>query len=267
MTPQEEDRYLRELLRLLDGAKAYEDATNTHSEAWRVKRGSSLAGDDAKTDPYHLSHNVWMALCVAVDHLHCLRSTLVGNQQGSKIEVTLHTHGQYSLLRGAFENSARAVWLLSPPQRLARVQRRLSLQAGENKNSDKMAKLMKQAPRRTIEERMQQLTDLAVAAGTADADTKKALTSPSYTNIVRSAGESVPMGADQAEVAWSSCSAMAHGDTHGTVSILDNQRVGTEGTVALNRVTSSPKVLYWATDLTVAMLQRGFDLFKQRAGH
>ncbi len=53
----------------------------------------------------------------------------------------------------------------------------------------------------------------------------------------------MPMGADQAEVAWSSCSAMAHGDTHGTVSILDNPRVGTEVTVALNRVTSSPKVL------------------------
>ncbi|MET9664980.1 hypothetical protein ABZY19_06365 [Streptomyces sp. NPDC006475] len=93
--------------------------------------GSALAGDDAKTDPYQVSHNAWSALCVAADHLHCFCSTLVGDMGSNEIAITLHTHGQYSLLRGAFENRARVVWILGPRQRLVRVQRRLSLQAGE----------------------------------------------------------------------------------------------------------------------------------------
>ncbi|MEU4492947.1 hypothetical protein AB0F96_05685 [Streptomyces sp. NPDC023998] len=64
---------------------------------------------------------------------------------------------------------------------------------------------------------------------------------------------------------WSSCSSLAHGDVFGTISILERDIVGTEGRVALARITSSPTVLYWATDRTVAMLQCGFELFKKRA--
>ncbi|MEN8652258.1 hypothetical protein ABCR94_17040 [Streptomyces sp. 21So2-11] len=139
MTSQaDEDLYLRKILTLLDRAKPYETITQSHSLGWQVLPGSSLAGDDAKTDPYQLSHSAWNALSVAVDHRHCYRSTLVGDQQGTEISITLHTHAQYSLLRGAFENSARAVWMLGPSQRLERVQRRLSLQAGEHRHSDRM---------------------------------------------------------------------------------------------------------------------------------
>ncbi|MFH9751371.1 hypothetical protein [Streptomyces griseus] len=83
----------------------------------RGQPGSALAGDDAKTDPYQISHSACTALSVAVDHLHCFRSTFAGDPQGNSVSITLHTHGQYSLLRGAFENSARAVWMLGPTLR------------------------------------------------------------------------------------------------------------------------------------------------------
>lgn len=96
----DEDQYLRRTLALLNGARPYEDLIRSTSQEWEVQPGSSLAGDDAKTNPYQASHNAWSALSVAVDHLHCFRSTLVGEQKGNELPITLHTHGQYSLLRG-----------------------------------------------------------------------------------------------------------------------------------------------------------------------
>ncbi|MCW8379617.1 hypothetical protein [Streptomyces justiciae] len=264
-TAPDEDQYLRQILTLLEGAKSYEALTQSNSKGWEVQPGSALAGDDAKTDPYQVSHNVWNALSVSVDHLHCYRSSLVGEQQGTDLPLTLHTHAQYSLLRGAFENSARAVWLLAPANRLVRVQRRLSLQAGEYRHSDHMLELLKQQPRRPSEERKQQLTDLVVAAGTDPGDAKKALRSPDYKDIVREAGVQSAMGADQAEIVWSSCSSLAHGDVYGTLSILERNVIDTQGRVNLAQITSSPQVLWWATDRAVAMMQRGFDLFKERA--
>ncbi|MFJ8112364.1 hypothetical protein [Streptomyces sp. NPDC096132] len=260
-----EDQYLRRILALLDGARPYEDLIRSDSKGWQVQPGSALAGDDAKTNPYQVSHNAWNALSVAVDHLHCYRSTLVGEQKGSEVPITLYTHGQYSLLRGAFENSARAVWTLAPPKRLVRVQRRLSLQASEYRHSDHLLEVLQQQPRRSTDERMGQLTALIVAAGTPQEEAKKALRSPSYKDIVREAGALTSMGADQAEVIWSGCSSLAHGDTYGTLSFLDRNIVATEGRVNLTQLTSSPVLLHRATDRAVAMLQRGFTLFKERA--
>ncbi|WUK64991.1 hypothetical protein OHA75_20375 [Streptomyces coelicoflavus] len=264
-TITEEDRYLRRILALLDSARPFENLTQSDSRQWQVQPGSALAGDDAKTDPYQVSHNVWNALSVAVDHLHCFRSTFADDVKDKSVSITLHTHGQYSLLRGAFENSARAVWMLGPAQRLIRVQRRLCLQAGEHKNSDRMRALLQQQPKRPLDVRMQQLTDLVIRAGTDAAEAKRALRPVPYSEVVREAGALMSMGAAEAETVWSSCSSLAHGDVYGTLSVLERNIVDTQGRVHLTQVTSSPMVLFWATDRTVAMMQRGFDLFKERA--
>ncbi|MBZ6256821.1 hypothetical protein KVH22_14885 [Streptomyces olivaceus] len=263
-TTTEEDQFLRRILALLDSARAYESLTQSDSKQWQVEPGSALAGDDFKTDPYQVSHSVWNALTVAVDHLHCFRSTFASELQDKSVSVTIHTHGQYSLLRGAFENSARAVWTLGPKQRLVRVQRRLRMQAGEHRNSDRMAALLRQQPKRPLDVRMQQLTDLVVNAGTDPAEAKKALRPATYSEIVREAGGLTSMGSE-AEAVWSSCSSLAHGDMYGTLSVLERNIVGTHGRVSLAQITSSPKVLFWATDRTVAMLRRGFELFQERA--
>ncbi|MFJ7116577.1 hypothetical protein ACIQW4_25845 [Streptomyces albogriseolus] len=263
-TTAEEDQFVRRILELLDSARPYESLTQSDSKQWQVEPGSALAGDDFKTDPYQVSHSVWSALAVAVDHLHCFRSTFASELQDSSVSVTIHTHGQYSLLRGAFENSARAVWMLGPRQRLVRVQRRLRMQAGEHRNSDRMAALLRQQPKRPLEVRMQQLTNLVVNAGTDPAEAKKVLKPATYSEIVREAGGLTPMG-PEAEAVWSTCSSLAHGDMHGTLSVLERDVVGTQDLVSLARITSSPKVLFWATDRTVAMLQHGFGLFQERS--
>ncbi|MGW2688745.1 hypothetical protein ACWC6I_36980 [Streptomyces sp. NPDC001414] len=265
ITTTEENQYLRRILALLESARPHENLTQSDSKRWQVQPGSALAGDDAKTDPYQVSHNAWIALTVAVDHLHCFRSTFMDDPRDNSVSITLHTHGQYSLLRGAFENSARAVWMLGPAQRLVRIQRRLCMQASENKNSDRMNALLQQQPKRPLDVRMQQLTDLVVKAGTEPDDAKKALKPATYSEIVREAGALTTMQATEAEVVWSSCSSLAHGDVYGTLSVLERDIVGTQGRVNLAQITSSPKVLFWATDRTVTMMQRGFDLFKERA--
>ncbi|MFF1682269.1 hypothetical protein ACFVYG_40250 [Streptomyces sp. NPDC058256] len=73
------------------------------------------------------------------------------------------------------------------------------------------------------------------------------------------------MGADQAEVIWSGYSSLAHGDVYGTLSLVERNILETQGRVSLTALTSSPANLFRATDRTVAMMQRGFALLKDRA--
>ncbi|WP_406175270.1 hypothetical protein [Streptomyces sp. NBC_00996] len=210
----DEQQYRRAILTQLENIKPHEALTSTPSSAWDVQSGSPLAGDDAKTNPYQVSHLAWQALTVACDHVNCLRRSLIGDQQGDHITVTMHIYAQATLLRGAFENSARAVWLLAPRKRLTRITRRLALQRDSNKHSDRMHQLLGTTPSRTTTEREKQIRDLAVSAGICPSDVKKELTF-GYKTMVQTAGDHlVGMGADQAEAVWSACSALAHGDVH-----------------------------------------------------
>jgi hypothetical protein len=51
----DEQQDLRRLLGLLERTNPWEDLTGNPSDAWQVQRGSALAGDDARTDPYQVS--------------------------------------------------------------------------------------------------------------------------------------------------------------------------------------------------------------------
>jgi hypothetical protein len=118
---------------------------------------------------------------------------------------------------------------------------------------------------RTRDQREQQLRDLAVAAGVPDPDVKKALRSPQYNDIVREAGDLTLLSDDLAEVIWSGCSSLAHGDFSGTLSMLDKEILAREKGVAYARVTASIGGLYWTTVGAVLMIERGFNLYRQRA--
>ncbi|MDX3209114.1 hypothetical protein [Streptomyces scabiei] len=264
----QEDQALKAMLSLLESMKSFEVMTTTDSKAWEVSPGSSLAIDDAKINPYHLSHLAWQALGVGVDHLQCLRSTLIGDQHDvsnhTSVTVVLHIYAQATLLRAAFENACRAVWLLAPTNRLVRLQRRLSLQNDSNRHSDRMHQLVGATPPRTSEARKKEITDLAVAAGTAPSDAKKALTFVGFQKVVQDAGPRLGVEADQAEAIWSMCSALAHGDVH-NLSFLDRQVVGTQGNVNLAKLTSNTDVLLRATELSVRMLRHGFALYEKAA--
>ncbi|MFC1438025.1 hypothetical protein ABUW04_07115 [Streptacidiphilus sp. N1-10] len=259
--------------------------------AWRVQPGSSLAGDDARTDPYHLSHSVQHALQVAIDHVQCLRSSLVERMDADKASVVLHTHGQATLLRGALENSARAVWLIAPPQRLERVRRRLTLQADDHKNNRAMAAVVAAAmappcqPRadpdtlfpRSEAEQWTQLVALFQAAGatlTEPKALKSALKFTGYADIVRTAGQELARPPDfdgsldmgkVLEFAWKGCSALAHGDLSGSLNQLPRQVQSQTGKILFVRMTGSVTNLHFWTTLACMTITKALDLFDSRA--
>lgn len=91
---------------------------------------------------------------------------------------------------------------------------------------------------------------------------------PQYSHIVREAGDLTVLGADLADVIWSGCSSIAHGDLSRTLGILDKQIVARDKGVAYARVTGSISGPYWTTAGAVRMIEQGFNLYRHRAaGH
>jgi hypothetical protein len=261
----DEQQDLRKLLQLLERAMPWEQLTGNPSNEWQVQVGSALAGDDAKTAPYQLSHAAWHALTVAVNHLSCFRDSLLGELKEDHLTARIHTHAQSSLVRGAIENSARAVWLLGPAKRQTRVSRRLALEAMEVRSSYRLRTLARAPANRTQQERENQLRELAVAAGVPASDVKKTLRSPRYHDIVREAGDQMVLGADITEFIWSGCSSLAHGDLSGTLGLLNKEIVARDKDVAYTRVTGSISGLYWSTVGAALMIEHGFNLYLDRA--
>jgi hypothetical protein len=174
VTDQQELRQLQQILDLLDRTSAWERITNDPSGVWIVQPGSRLSIDDAATAPRHqLSSYSWNAITVAVDHLHCLRRSLVEDNDTDRRQVFIHTHAQASLLRGALENAARVIWLLGPEFRKQRVYRRLGLQAKEITASDQIRKIIGATPPRTTQVRSDELRSLGRAAGLTSTELKK----------------------------------------------------------------------------------------------
>lgn len=264
-TQDEERDLLRRLVGRLEHVGWWQRLTGGSGDASRVHPRSALAGDDAKTHPYEVSHEAWHALTVAVDHLGCLKSSLLGGRDSGRVSVYVHTHAQSSLLRGAIENAARAVWLIGPKDRLTRVSRRLALKAKENNNSDRMRELVNQPAPQTKAARSQQLADLLTAAGVPADQIKTTLKAPPYREIVRRAGDLTALDTDLVEVLWSGCSALAHGDVYGTLSFLDREvTVRDQGQVQI-RVTGSINVLFCCTIVATTMIEAGFQLYDARA--
>lgn len=265
MTP-EEDKSLRMLLNVLEGAMKYGPLTQERNNEWVAQPRSAFAGDDAKTHPHDVSHAAWHALTVAVDHLQCLRSSLVQEVKGRSVSTTIHTHAQFSLVRGALENASRAVWLIDPASRVERITRRLGMQAKEYQRNEHLRELADAPITKTRQERIDGIIRLLEAAGLAPADAKKAVKDPlSYKEIVREAGASTQFGSDALEVAWSACSSLAHGDSTGTLNFLDREVIESEGGISLIQVTGSISMLAQTTYAAVKMTDAGFRLFKQRA--
>lgn len=88
-------------------------------EDFAVQAGSQLAGDDAASDPYQVSHCARSCLNAGVDHLHAARQLILDEP------ITLHANADYSLIRGALENFGTAFWVLHPRQRTIRIERAL----------------------------------------------------------------------------------------------------------------------------------------------
>ncbi|MET8630280.1 hypothetical protein ABZW30_42350 [Kitasatospora sp. NPDC004669] len=282
--------HLRATTHHLDNFLAwYEPLRESH---WRVPPGSSLAGDDAKTDPYQVSHAAQHAIQTAVDHLHCLRSSLVQHENTGQMTLLLHSYGSFTLLRGALENSARAVWLLAPAGRYERIRRRLALQNADNTNHHNLQTVAatanvlrpaaadpEQPALRSEKDKHQDLVDRLLAAGGPQNDPKKlkeALRFPGYGEVVREAGRRLPQklrnSADERidtatylEWVWKACSALAHGDLKGSLAQLNRKVQATDGDLISLRLTGPVTELRTRTELTCRTVSTALDLYAERS--
>ena len=155
--------------------------------------GRDLAYDDRRANPYPVSHAAWAAMLAAVSHLACLRDSLFHWTGSDQVEARIHTHGQFSLVRGALENASRAVWMLEPDDPDERLLRRLRLEWAESGALEQVRQLIG-APGRNIDDRFDELTAL-LRPTAIDPDAIKS--KPGYGTIVKAAGEHLPSGSAQ----------------------------------------------------------------------
>ncbi|WBB59624.1 hypothetical protein O7599_29325 [Streptomyces sp. WMMC500] len=268
-TENEDQQHQRALLQILYDARKYDEIVRTDG-GWSIQDGSALAGDDPRTHPYELSGAAWSALSVARVHLRCLYSSLTGldidGDVPEQCTVTVHTHAQYTLIRGLLENGARTVWMLAPTLRAERVQRRIILEWNEVQQVVKTLALLGGTLTPDLETRKAKLTAILTSGGTSPRDAAALLKSrPGYGEMVREAGSLTTITSDRAEAAWKACSSMAHGDFRGSFSIGEHETLRTEGTTAIARVSGSPKTMLWGTNVAITLLKHAFHLYEQRA--
>src|SRR5262245_10339457 len=139
LTPEEE-RQIRELLQALDAAPEW--LTLTSGLQPPLVPGSDLAYDDGRAHPYEVSYAAWAAMLAAVSHLACLRDSLFRWTGPDRVDAKVHTHGPFSLVRGALENASRVGWMLEPNDSYERLLRRLQLEWKESSAQDAVCQLM-----------------------------------------------------------------------------------------------------------------------------
>ena len=268
----EDEQYQRKLLDLLNESQSFE-AYMADVPAWRVEDHSSLAADDQRIHPYELSHAVRHSLVVAIDHLRGLRQQMVTGpvpQERRKrrrmhVQLGLAPYAPLTMARGAIENAAKAVWMISPPGRLDRVKRRIGVRAGELDNAHQLHKTIGVDPKIPLEQRRQELLDLLTQAGVPEHEaTEFVKKPPKHRRIVREAGESTPLGRDLV-ILWSMCSAVAHGELTATLGLLEREVIRRENGVVLARVTGQWSLVFWAALAARDLIARGLNLYQERA--
>ena len=222
---------------------------------FRIEQGSELDHDDRVLGDYALSHAAWDALAHAVDHLNMLKT---GVDNGA----ATNPFAPFTLLRAAIENSATAVWLLSPSSSESRITRRLRQAAKDINMSEDIKELIQQPGPRSREERLQDLKTVAAAQGI---PAGTALQNIGFRSIVRTAGAEVEVGALWCQVMWLAGSGTSHGDSWATLTVPKHVKVpsSTHGVTNLRLtagVTPLATMVLVATDLTV----KGWELFDRR---
>jgi hypothetical protein len=235
-----------------------ERVTTAHA-AINVHSGSALAGDDEWTKPYHLSHVAWHALSNAVDHLHMLHTSIA-------VAGTLHRSAPFTLIRVGVENAATAIWLTQPAQRSDRVLRRLQLHAANVKASDKALQKLGRPSSRPLEDRLQQIKDIAAARGLLPADAVKR--PDALGDRVQEAAGAIDFGAELGAFMWQAGSAFAHGDLWTTLGLLEREElvgdVDGDGDVVRLLMTAPVEVVATMTRAAMAFLNHGFALYERR---
>lgn len=265
MAEDAEARQLLEIAEALHKARQWDDLFAGPSDWAQLIPGSDLSGDDRATNPYQVSQAACNFMLAAVSHLQGLRDILGVPKDPADFEMLLHTHAEFTLARGAFENASAVVWLLESNDRQERVLRRLRQVWAEMKDLDKVRELADQPAPRPRAERLAELKALAQAASISPGALGER---PGYATVVRAAGRYIlGRDPDTAEVIWKACSSIAHGETLGLYAFSARDVVGeaTPG-VGLVHLSASVPLLRAAVMAAVATMPVARRLYARRAG-
>ena len=255
MDERDRSHYLQLLsvLDILDGWLARIDPTANRPQP---QRSSALGADDDLLNPYHLSHAAWHSLSHAIDHLHCLRSLLREAQ-------VIHMYAPYSLVRAALENACAAVWMLQPPRRPDRIERRLRFAMTDIRNGEEAKRLTGQVGSRSEQDRIDQLRDIATRAGVPEPALKRRV---AYSEIVEAAGSIGGANSAALVVCWKLCSGMAHGDYWTTFSAAQRTELpGVQPGIGRFKIEANVRTLMHVTTLATQMTAMGWQVYDQRS--
>lgn len=235
--------------------------------------GSSLAGDDKATDPYHLSHAVVQVLTSAVDHLETLR-LVVQEQQ------VLPARGGFTLVRAALENAAVGVWLLAPTSRDERVFRLLRWEWADTEDADAVLLLMGDMhsdPTRSAEivqsaaaqraERKKKLQALAKARQMSPDQVSKVCGRPvPWATILKEAGDAArELTGNGAKWAWMICSGLAHSRRWAMLAFLNHEVTpGPTPDLQHLRISATEERVAVMANTAALMLAEAWQLFDER---
>jgi hypothetical protein len=226
---------------------------------------SALAGDDAASSPYQVSHAFKQCLATGVDHLHAARVLVLGPPQRPHEQPILHMSAHAALARGALENFAVAYWLLHPKSRNERIERALRWHVKNVNDQHEASTDMNTTPPRTKQEMLQDLEAVIKRrTGRIPSDFRRGYTS---TGAVKAAQQVLPRPGLGVLTPWRVCSGFAHGRPWVSLGLLEREefRTADDGTLHL-RLTSDGTRSLIGPLAAIHLLQDVLKLYASRAG-
>ncbi|OZG29728.1 hypothetical protein BH683_007255 [Williamsia sp. 1138] len=221
---------------------------------FKVAAGSSLASDDALTNPYQLSHSVRLCMTAGVDHLHSVKRLVMDSQ-------VLHVAAPFSLSRGALETFSAAFWMLHPIAPGDRIAHGLRWHA---KNFNDMHSAVDLLPdvvqNSTLKAKYAKLYRISDAHGLSRKSIRDGYTS---TAAVKYAEEHSSV---RVLFPWQLCSGFAHGRPWAYLGASSREQFETEDPQVQHlRLTSSLTTVLYPALQALHLLQDVLKLFADRS--
>jgi hypothetical protein len=220
-----------------------------------VSAGSSLFGDDQKSNPYCVSHAVRMCLVGGVDHLHAAKSLVLDLQ-------VLHASAVYSLVRGSLENLSVAFWILHPTQRNDRIERTLRWHARNFHDQRLALEPIGLADAASQGDKLAKLDAIATPRGISTTSVHHGFRSSSVVSYVEThSPESNPL------LPWQLCSGFAHGRPWAVLGMSEQEQYETAEPGVLNlKLTSDLSRVLFPTLSAFRLMISVVKLLQQRSG-
>lgn len=219
-----------------------------------VSLRSSLSGDDAKSNPYCVSHAARMCLVSGVDHLHAAKSLVLDLQ-------LLHASAVYSLVRGSLENLAAAFWILHPTLRNDRIEHTLRWHARNFHEQLIALEPLGLADESTRNAKLAKLDAVATPRGISTADVHNGYRS---SRVVKYAEKHSP-SADPL-LPWQICSGFAHGRPWAVLGMSEQEAYETSDPGMFNmKLTSDLSRVLYPTITAFHLMTDVVRLLQQRS--